>query len=475
MDEIKKTIYQSNLDHDDLLADLSHSPTGSLAARYQREYARLQALPRKQRRSLQKSRRMSLVGIALTLALGVGLARPRAVRAATITVDGTTCTLVDAITAANSDSAAGGCTAGSGADTINLQSDVSLTSVNNGSGSSATGLPVITSQITIEGNAHTVARDSGAPQFRILNIANGGNLTINQATISGGNINGSGGGIYNNMGGTGTLNDITVNGNAAAWEGGGISNRGTLTLNNSTVSGNSTSVNGGGIFLYAGNTTLNNSTVSGNTSTRGGGIDAFSYFTPGSLNLNRSLVAGNNGSSGANEVFAYSKYGTFPINAANYNLFGHSGESNAQAFIGFMPSGSDITATSNGTNATALTSILNTTLADNGGPTLTHALVSGSPASEVIPTTDAACNPGSTVDQRGAARANGVNQGGSACDIGAFEYGSSQTPTAVTMQSFSAETAGDAAPRGGVWAALVGAASMAAGGLWLRFKRRATR
>lgn len=62
-------------------------------------------------------------------------------QAATITVDGTVCTLADAITAANTDVAVGGCVAGSGVDTIILQQDVLL----------AAKLPEITSAIIIEG------------------------------------------------------------------------------------------------------------------------------------------------------------------------------------------------------------------------------------------------------------------------------------------------------------------------------------
>ena len=74
----------------------------------------LRALPRRVRRALQRQWRLPLAGIALMLALGQqpGLA-------ATIPVGGA-CTLVDAITAANTDTATGGCPAGSGADTIVL-------------------------------------------------------------------------------------------------------------------------------------------------------------------------------------------------------------------------------------------------------------------------------------------------------------------------------------------------------------------
>ncbi len=50
-------------------------------------------------------------------------------------------------------------------------------------------------------------------------------------------------------------------------------------------------------------------------------------------------------------------------------------------------------------------------LADNGGPTLTHALLPGSPALDAG--NDAAC---SATDQRGVSRPQGAH-----CDIGAYE------------------------------------------------------
>ena len=151
--------------------------------------------------------------------------------ASAITVDGTTCSLVNAITAANTDTATGGCAAGSGADTIELQSDVTLTAVNNGTN----GLPQITSEITIEGNGFTIARGAGAPNFRILQVNASGNLTLNATTISGGNAS-FGGGLDNT--GLLTLNNSTVSNNDAIF-GGGINNKSLLTLSNSTISGNS--------------------------------------------------------------------------------------------------------------------------------------------------------------------------------------------------------------------------------------------
>src|SRR5215468_1706294 len=72
-----------------------------LLSRFVAHYTQLRALPRRVRRALQRQWRLPLAGIALMLALG----QPSA-QAATITVNNS-CTLVDAITAANADTATG--------------------------------------------------------------------------------------------------------------------------------------------------------------------------------------------------------------------------------------------------------------------------------------------------------------------------------------------------------------------------------
>ena len=148
-------------------------------------------------------------------------AMPQA-RAATIAVDNADCTLIEAIRNANSDSTNGdnGCAAGSGADTIRLPagSTVTLTqSLNELTapfGNSFTGLPLVTSTITIEGNGSTVTRDASAPEFRILRIASGGNLTIQRLTVSNGFLPAmgsaderQGAGLYVNAGGYLSLTD----------------------------------------------------------------------------------------------------------------------------------------------------------------------------------------------------------------------------------------------------------------------------
>ena len=105
------------------------------------------------------------------------------IHAASITVNAT-CSLSDAITSANTDTATGGCVAGSGADTITLTGNITL---------SAT-LPNITSQITIAGASHSI---SGADRYRIFYVERNGDFTVNNLTLMNGRTNGEGGAIFN--------------------------------------------------------------------------------------------------------------------------------------------------------------------------------------------------------------------------------------------------------------------------------------
>ena len=256
-------------------------------------YRQLATLPRKFRRKFLKRLATTLAGAALLLALGQALPA----RAATITVDGMTCTLAEAIDSANNDNAAGnGCADGNGADVIDLQTDVLLTAA----------LPSITSEITLEGNAHTM---DGNNSFQVLNIQASGDLTLNDASITGGYVlAGNGGGIGNQ--GTLTVNDSIITGNSVAGaftvSGGGVYNIGMLTVNNSIVSDNSAYFGGGianGFFSYlssGGTVIVNNSIISGNSavapmSTSGGG--GIGNVLDGEVTVNHSTIS-NNSTSG---------------------------------------------------------------------------------------------------------------------------------------------------------------------------------
>ena len=107
--------------------------------------------------------------------------------AATIAVDGTSYTLIDAITAANDDASTGGCAAGNEVDTLVLPagSTHTLTAINS-TYYRPTGLPLVTSRITIAGHGSTITRDPNAPLFGILAVAAGGDLTLQEITIRGG-------------------------------------------------------------------------------------------------------------------------------------------------------------------------------------------------------------------------------------------------------------------------------------------------
>ena len=109
--------------------------------------------------------------------------------------------------------------------------------------------------------------------MRPFHIAATTTVTINDLTVTGGNVPGSdnGGGILNE--GLLTLNNSTIRDNTAGGNGGGIDNRGALTMTNSTLSDNTATGDGGGLHaVQGGSNVLKNSTISGNSADNGGGI-----------------------------------------------------------------------------------------------------------------------------------------------------------------------------------------------------------
>ncbi|MCI5167080.1 MAG: hypothetical protein D3903_13550, partial [Candidatus Electrothrix sp. GM3_4] len=312
---------------------------------------------------------------------------PGRTRAANITVDASsTCTLADAIIAANNNAVTGGCPAGvNGADTIILKTDISLTAA----------LPEISTAITLEGGGYTI--DGNKIVNNVLHITASGNLTLNETTVTGGNAvtSGYGGGINNK--GIVELNSCTISHNSAEPDGGGIDNSGTLTLNNSTVShnsaqyggglknssqgkatvnnstisDNSAQVDGGGIENN-GTLTLNNSTISHNSADiKGGGIEIWNEdgsITLTTVTLKNSIISGNTVVSNSNNGYEIYVEAGSSVTANSYNLFGHSGETKGEAFHDFIPGSSDVSATSDGNllEPPILSAILHP-LADNGG------------------------------------------------------------------------------------------------------------
>jgi hypothetical protein len=200
-----------------------------------------------------------------------------------------------------------------------------LSAVNN-STDGPTGLPVITGgnakqadNLTIVGNGDAIERStaSGTPAFRLLDVASGGSLTLQNLTLQNGLAFGSGssaegGAIYNQ--GTLVLSAVTVQGNVAqgsdgvsnsgtgdngnACAGGGIWSNGSLTLQNGTIvqtnqaigggpggtakkSGTGGNAFGGGVYVAGGTANFTGVSITNNIALAG--LGAHFCSSPGSI------------------------------------------------------------------------------------------------------------------------------------------------------------------------------------------------
>ena len=206
-----------------------------------------------------------------------------------------------------------------------------------------TGLPVITGNVTIQGNGATIARSAltGVPAFRLLDVASTGSLTLNTLTLSNGlandGVNG-GGAVYShgslsvaastftgnsspattgtsggaiNSSGTLTVTTSTFSGNSAQ-EGGGIFNQNSAQITNSTFTNNTALIFGGGALLNAAGTeTLAGDTFVGNTGPGGGAIDNDTV-----LNIADSTFFDNKG--GSNGGGAIENFGTTTLTQSTF-------------------------------------------------------------------------------------------------------------------------------------------------------------
>jgi hypothetical protein len=236
------------------------------------------------------------------------------------------------------------------------------------------------------------------PQFvgNVGGIFNAGTAEITNCTVDQNTGGQHGGGIYN-QGLLLTIANSTINHNNVIGDGGGIANTGPLTISNSTISGNTASFkgvgNGGGIFNAAPPSTLTirNSTFSGNLvgspAGQGGGI----YLSTGRVELENTILKA--GAAGAN---LFNQSGTVISNG--YNLSSDDG-------------GGFLTAPGDQINTEPMLGPLQ----NNGGPTFTHALLTGSPA---INAGNPNFTPPPSNDQRGPGY---PRVSGGRIDIGSFE------------------------------------------------------
>ncbi|MDE2748435.1 MAG: hypothetical protein OXI34_05695 [Chloroflexota bacterium] len=222
------------------------------------------------------------------------------VYAADIVVD-QTCSLADAIRAANTDEAVGGCPAGAGADVITLTTNVTLWA----------DLPRVSSNVTLEGNNFWI---SGASAYRIFYVETKGKLSIAGLTLRGGTAGSEsapdyehehGGAIYSE--GELSIEDCTLLENSAG-RGGAIYNRGKLSVSGSEFSGNTASL--GGAIHNAGVMRLSATTFSDNSAEHdGGGIANYA-----DLQVSDSHWSGNS----ADEGGAIDNRGALSVSASNF-------------------------------------------------------------------------------------------------------------------------------------------------------------
>jgi hypothetical protein len=271
-------------------------------------------------------------------------------------------------------------------------------------------------------------------------IANLGTLTLTATTISGntagtGPSQGQGGGLFNS--GDLRLSHSTVSGNVAigfantGGQGGGVYNSGTLAVSHSTISGNraeAAGVNGGaggGIF-NTGVLNMSGSTVSGNTATAGSASSGggAGIWNTSDLSLTNVTIASNTAAGTSLAAVGLLGSGASNMTLRNTLLAGNTGNNCGLSGTTVFSFGHNLS--SDGScafvfNATGDRNSLPGPhvgpLRNNGGATLTHALLPGSPA------IDGGDNVGCPVtDQRDGLRpVDGDGNGLAVCDIGAVE------------------------------------------------------
>ena len=278
------------------------------------------------------------------------------------------------------------------------------------------------------------------------NTAGGGiydndTLSVTNATFTGNGTLSMGGGVYAKRGATvldstfssnfagfvegstfgggaiyGELDSTTVTGSTFvsnhATNGGAISvplnNGASLNVTNSTFAGNHVSAMGGAVFT-GGSALIVSSSMSGNLA-GGSGMGGAVFQNSGTATLTDSILAGSGASKNCGGSIIN---GGDNISDDASCTFGSSIGANGQAI---------------GDNINPKLSVLG--LRNNGGPTETIALQSGSPAVDAIPNGNPNC-PGT--DQRGLPRPDPEDSANGACDIGAYE----RTTAPITVNTTS--------------------------------------
>ncbi|MEM8608583.1 MAG: right-handed parallel beta-helix repeat-containing protein [Myxococcota bacterium] len=288
-------------------------------------------------------------------------------------------------------------------------------------------------------------------KLRRIGLENGrGEAVLVRSTVSTERPFGSA--AISNHGGTVRLIDSTITGagfgkywndvgavyNSHIFEVGGVFHEGLLVLENSTITGNR-GLWAGAIYNNGASVVIKNSTISNNLAQRGPSIYSWTW-REGSVTVINSTISGSEVEyeCGSNHNgYAIGNDGTLSITNSTVaaNAFGaldNRGHAEVEASVldgECVQFGHDASTVSGGYNIVGGTDACGFDqptdqvdvsspdlglgpLRNNGGPTMTHGLATGSLAVDAIP--NAACTVAE--DQRGESR-----PAGSACDVGAFE------------------------------------------------------
>lgn len=322
----------------------------------------------------------------LASAILAGIACPPT-QAATIIVDGSGCSLPDAITAANTDAAVGGCSAGSGADVLELAT---------GSISLSATLPRILSPITVNGNGVTITGDQTFPLIRINDGLGSttGSLTLNDATLTQGASGGFGddnlgGGIACYDGGL-TMNNIRVTDTLG---GAVVLNRCDTTIASSTLRNNTSNEfgdrNGSGLSIISGQATISDSSFTDNVhrSDVSGGAGIYLTNPDGDtvVTISNTTIANNASFQRGGGLSHRDNGNTTSLTLSNSTISGNSsygGGGGLALDTGVTATGSNLTITANTTTGGGTGSFYGGGLFNNGADiTLSQSIIAGNTAS----------------------------------------------------------------------------------------------